>query len=185
MAVPSGRVNTRPVSDIGPRPVSPPPEAWSASSSASHVGDRLLRDETSARIPLLIEEPGPERAGRVWDVADHRTTGRLIYTEARAALAQASRLGRLGPAALATAIDALAGLHDQLDLLEDDDPLVRRAGELAQHHALRGYDAIHLAAAERVRHDTTILVAADRDLCATAQALGLAVARTSIDDHDG
>jgi uncharacterized protein len=115
--------------------------------------------DSSALIPLLIEEPGSERAGRVWDVADHVTSVRLIHAEARAALAQASRLGRLGPCDLATAIDALDGLYDQLDLLEVDDPLVRRAGELAQHHALRAYDAIHLAAAERVRHATTILVA--------------------------
>jgi uncharacterized protein len=44
--------------------------------------------DTSALIPLLIEEPGSVRAGRVWDVADHVTSVRLIYTEARAALAQ-------------------------------------------------------------------------------------------------
>jgi uncharacterized protein len=62
---------------------------------------------------------------------------------------------------------------------------VRRAGELAQHHALRGDDAIHLAAAERVRDATTIMVVGDRDLCAAAQALGLAVADTSIDDPNG
>jgi uncharacterized protein len=141
--------------------------------------------DTSALIPLLIEQPGSARAGRVWDVADHLTSVRLIYTEARAALAQATRLGRLASADLASAVDALDGLYDQLDLLEVDDRLVRRAGELAQHHALRGYDAIHLAAAERVRHDTTILVAGDRDLCAAAGMLGLAVADTSIDDPNG
>jgi uncharacterized protein len=138
--------------------------------------------DTAALIPLLIEEPGSLRAGRVWDLADRVTSVRLIYTEARAALAQAARLDRLAWADLAPTVDALDGLYDQLDLLELDDPLVRRAGELAQHHALRGYDAIHLAAAERVRHATTIMVTGDRDLCAAAQALGLAVADTSIGD---
>ena len=111
--------------------------------------------DTSALIPLVIEEPGSLRAGRVWDLADHLTSVRLIYTEARAALAQAERMGRLSSADLADALDALEGLYGQLDLLEVDDLLVRRAGELAQHHALRGYDAIHLAAAERVHDDTT------------------------------
>jgi uncharacterized protein len=141
--------------------------------------------DTSALIPLLIEEPGSVRAGRVWDVADHVTSVRLIYTEARAALAQAARLGRLTSADLDPAVDALDGLYDQLDLLEIDDRLVRRAGELARDHALRGYDAIHLAAAERVRHDTTVMVAGDRDLCTAAEVLGLAIARTAIDDPDG
>jgi uncharacterized protein len=40
-----------------------------------------------------------------------------------------------------------------------------------QHHALRGYDAIHLAASERVRHDTSVMVTGDQELCAAAEAL--------------
>ena len=139
--------------------------------------------DTSALIPLLIEEPGSARAGRIWDVAEHVTSVRLVYTEARAALAQAARLGRLATQDLVPAIDELADLYQQLDLLEIDDRLVRYAGELAQQHGLRGYDAIHLAAAERVRSATSILVAGDRDLCAAAGQLGMAVARTISDNE--
>lgn len=141
--------------------------------------------DTSALIPLLVEEPGSERASRLWDVADNVVAMRLIYAEARAALAQATRLGRLAAADLATAIDALEGLYANLDLLEVDERLVRRAGELAQHHALRGYDAVHLAAAERIRDDTTVMVAGDRDLCTAARTLGMAVADTSAEDDAG
>jgi uncharacterized protein len=140
--------------------------------------------DTSALIPLLIEEPGSVRAGRIWDLADHVTSVRLIYTEARAALAQAARLERLALADLTMTIEALDGLYAQLDLVEVDDLLVRRAGDLAQHHALRGYDAIHLAAAERVGHETTVMVAGDRDLCAAAAALDLAVADISVADRN-
>jgi uncharacterized protein len=135
--------------------------------------------DTSALVPLLIEEPGSARAERVWDAAEHVASIRLVYAEARAALAQAARMGRLGARDLTVAIDALEGLYGQLDLLEIDDVLVRRAGDLAQHHALRGYDAVHLAAAERFRADTTILVAGDRDLCTAADVLGIAVASTT------
>ena len=141
--------------------------------------------DTSALIPLLVDEPGSERASRLWDVADNVVAVRLIYAEARAALAQAARLGRLAAADLATAIDALEGLYANLDLLEVDERLVRRAGELAQHHALRGYDAVHLAAAERIRDDTTVMVAGDRDLCTAARTLGMAVADTSAEDDAG
>ncbi len=141
--------------------------------------------DTSALIPLLVDERGSERASRLWDVADNVVAVRLIYAEARAALAQAARLGRLAAADLATAIDALEGLYANLDLLEVDERLVRRAGELAQHHALRGYDAVHLAAAERIRDDTTVMVAGDRDLCTAARTLGMAVADTSAEDDAG
>lgn len=139
--------------------------------------------DTSAVIPLLIEEPGTARAGRIWDAAEHVTSVRLVEAEARAALAQAVRLGRLASEDLATTIDALEGLYRQLDLLEIDDTLVRRAGDLAQRHALRGYDAIHLAAAERVLSGTSILVAGDRDVCTAAGLLGMAVTDTTSDER--
>ena len=138
--------------------------------------------DTSALIPLLVDERGSERASRLWDVADNVVAVRLIYAEARAALAQATRLGRLSATNLDATIDALDGLYANLDLLEIDERLVRRAGELAQHHALRGYDAVHLAAAERIRDDTTVMVAGDRDLCAAARTLGMAVADTAAED---
>jgi hypothetical protein len=42
---------------------------------------------------------------------------------------------------------------------------------------LRGYDAVHLAAAERIGDATTVLVAGDRRLCDAALALGLQVSQ--------
>jgi uncharacterized protein len=141
--------------------------------------------DTSALVPLLVDEPGSDRAARLWDVADNVVAVRLVYAEARAALAQAARLGRLSAADLTKAIDGLEGLYANMDLLEVDEHLVRRAGELAQRHALRGYDAVHLAAAERVRDDATILVAGDHDLRTAAGALGMAVADTSVEGDDG
>ena len=138
--------------------------------------------DTSALIPLLVDERGSERACRLWDVADNVVAVRLIHAEARAALAQATRLGRLSATDLDATIDALDGLYANLDLLEIDERLVRRAGELAQYHALRGDDAVHLAAAERIRDDTTVMVAGDRDLRTAARTLGMAVADTSAED---
>jgi uncharacterized protein len=141
--------------------------------------------DTSALVPLLVDEPGSELAARLWDVADNVVAVRLVYAEARAALAQAARMGRLSAADLTTAIDGLEGLYANMDLMEVDEHLVRRAGELAQRHALRGYDAVHLAAAERVRDDATVLVAGDRGLRAAAGVLGMAVADTSVGGAGG
>lgn len=137
--------------------------------------------DTSALIPLIIEEPGSERAGRLWDTAEQVSSVRLVYAEARAALAQAARLGRITASELSRTVAALDDLYDQLALIEVDGTLVRRAGELAELHALRGYDAVHLAAAERVASDTTVVVSGDRELLAAAGTLGLAVADTSVD----
>lgn len=153
-----------------------------ARSNAS-AGVRDLRDHLSRYLERV-------RAGEEVTVTDRgRPTARLVpvggtntfdrlIAEARAALAQAARLGRVAEDDLAVAIEELGSLYDQLDLLEVDDLLVRRAGELAQRFALRGYDGVHLAAAERVQNGTTVMVAGDGDLCAAAEGIGLAVART-------
>ena len=135
--------------------------------------------DTSALILLIIEELGSERVGRVWDTAEHVMSVRLVYAEARAALAQAARIGRLPPVELPGTVAVLDDLYDQLALIAADDVLIRRAGELAELHALRGYDAVHLAAAERVADDEMVLVAGDRELLAAAATLGMALADTS------
>lgn len=135
--------------------------------------------DTSAVIPLLVEEPGSLRAVQLWEQSDRVVSLRLLYAEARAALAQAGRTRRLTAAASRAVVPRLEELYASVDRLDIDDELVRRAGDLAEVHALRGYDALHLAAAERLGNDDVVLVAGDRDLCGAAHALGLAVARTS------
>jgi len=134
--------------------------------------------DTSSIIPLLIEEPGSEAAGRLWDEADRLVSIRLVYAEGHAALAQASRGQRLDQRHLKQAVADLTNLYDQLDLVEVSDALVRRAGSLAETHALRGYDALHLAAAEFVKDDELVFVSGDAKLCEAAKQLGIPVTRT-------
>jgi predicted nucleic acid-binding protein len=134
--------------------------------------------DTSALIPLLIEEPGSVQAERLWDVADRVVSARLVYAEGRAALAQARRLGRTDQHGLDRLVEQFDGLYRQIDRIELDEPLVRRAGAFAQEHHLRGYDAVHLAAADRIRDLETVLAAGDQQLCDAAHAIGLAVADT-------
>ena len=52
---------------------------------------------------------------------------RLIYPEARAALAQAERLGRLTAGQLRGAATELDPLFEEIELIEVDDALARRA----------------------------------------------------------
>lgn len=132
--------------------------------------------DTSAIVPLLIEEPGSEAAANAWNEASRIAGTRLLFAEARAALAQARRTGRATAAQMRAAIDELDDRYAQLELVEIDDVLVRQAGELADSHGLRGYDAVHLAAARRILDADLVLVAGDRALLAAAQSLGLTVA---------
>lgn len=132
--------------------------------------------DTSAIVPLLIDEIGTRTAGDIWDRANRLVSVRLSRVETRAALAQAARLGRITSTHLRSSVRALEGLFDQVDMVAVDDDLIREAGDLAEAQGLRAYDAIHLAAATRVDDLDLILVAGDRALLAAAEALGMSVA---------
>lgn len=132
--------------------------------------------DTSAVVTLLIGEPGSRRAARLWDGADRVVTSRLVYPEGRAALAQAHRLGRLTRRQLRSAVEELDARYGEIDLIEVDHGLAGRAGQLAEEHRLQGYDAVHLATADRVRDPDLVVVAGDGALLAAATAEGIAIA---------
>ena len=131
--------------------------------------------DTSAVVPLLVIEAGSARAAALWDGADRVVSVRLVYPEGRAALAQAHRLGRLTARQLRAAVTELDSTYEEFDLVEVDDALARHAGQLAEAHGLRGYDAVHLAAADRVR-DPDLVVVGDEALLAAATAEGMTIA---------
>lgn len=106
-------------------------------------------------------------------------SARLVYTEARAALAQAARLGRLTARGLRRARGDLETIYAALDRVEIDEVLVRHAGDLAETYALRGYDAVHLAAAIRLSSRDLVMIAGDADLLAAASAEQMAVAQVT------
>ena len=134
--------------------------------------------DTSALVPLIIDEPSSTMCVRLWNEATRAVSVRLLYAEARAALAQAHRMARLSPRQLADAVARLDALVDQVDHVEVTERLVRAAGEVAELQGLRGYDAVHLAAAQSTSDADTVLVSGDRQLIEAAVRSGLAVAQT-------
>ena len=134
--------------------------------------------DTSALIPLVIDEPSSEPAARLWDQATRVVSSRLLYPEARAAVARARRMERITATTSRRAVAELDDLLTQVDIVELDRSLSQRAGELAEVHNLRGYDAVHLASAERVADPEVVVVAGDADLIRAARALGLSTAST-------
>ena len=132
--------------------------------------------DTSAIVPLLVDEGGTIAAREIWLGADRVASLRLAQVEARAALAQASRTGRISAEQLRSSTQDLEDLFVQLDLVNVDETLVRKAAELAEVQALRAYDAVHLAAALQVIEPDLVLVAGDRALLTAAESVGVMVA---------
>lgn len=136
--------------------------------------------DTSAVVPLVIDEPTSHRCRRVWNEAARVVSTRLLYPEACAAVARANRMERLTNANTAVAIADLDAVVQQIDHIELTGELARTAGQLAHVRGLHGYDAVHLAAAMEVADDDVVMVTGDAELAAAAAAQGLATAVTSI-----
>ena len=135
--------------------------------------------DTSAIIPLIIEEPSSAITSRLWDDAERIVSVRVLYPEARAALARAERMRRVTHGQLTAAIAELESIIGQVDHIEINAPLARLAGGLAHTHGLRGYDAVHLAAAATAADNELVVVTGDSDLGRAATALGISVALTT------
>jgi uncharacterized protein len=132
--------------------------------------------DTSAIVPLVVEEPGTASARAVWDGATRVASVTIGYAEARAAIVKARRLRRLDSARASEAVERLDDLYLQIDLVEVDVDLVRKAAALVDEHDLRGYDAVHLAAAQELVDVDLVVAAGDRALLRAAHEVGLAVA---------
>ena len=130
--------------------------------------------DTSVLIKLLISEVGTAQAGAIWDQPDVLVCSRLGHVEARAALTAARGQARITELVFRESLSGLEVLWSQLSIVEIDEELMRLAGDTAEEHGLRGYDAMHLAAAHCVGAD--VFSSTDRRLCAAASASGLHVA---------
>ena len=130
--------------------------------------------DTSTLLKRLLDEDGSDQADAVWNAADVLVCAVTVVVEARAALAAAQRGGRLTATELTYAKAELEELFEEVSFIQITDALVADAAEIAESHALRGYDAIHLAAALAV--GANLLTSADAALCGAAERRGLRVA---------
>jgi predicted nucleic acid-binding protein len=136
--------------------------------------------DTSALLKLFVEEPESSQIRETVEEAIP-VTHLITYAEMRAALARAQRMGRIAKAGYERLLADLNSEWDHFSLIDTDFPLVRRAGELAERFALRGYDSVQLAAAELSLSaaGTQILFAAfDASLNDGAKTLGMATLST-------
>ena len=130
--------------------------------------------DTSILIKVLIEEPGSAAAAEIWDNSEVIVAASIGYAEARAALAAASRAGRLTARQARNARTSLDQLWSQLLIVEVTVTVVERAGDIAEAERLRGYDAVHASAAIEIGAD--VIATADADLARAADHLGFHLA---------
>ena len=129
--------------------------------------------DTSALAPLLIDEPTSPACRELWAAADDGAAVVLAHVETSAALAAGERLGRLTPGEVDHALGALDVLWAQLHVVAIGDALAREAGRLARRFGLRGYDAMHCAAAHLLASPETVAASGNRALLAAWSELGL------------
>ena len=105
----------------------------------------ILYLDTSSLIKLYVEEEGSSHVRQLVDAASLVTTSVIAYAEARAALARHRRDRAISPAEHQRVKSEFDRDWPSYLRIEVTEPVYRRAGDLAERHALRGFDALHLA----------------------------------------
>lgn len=136
----------------------------------------ILYCDTSALVKLFVDESDSGFVREAVAASAGVVTHMIAYAEACAAYA---RLGALaGDERLFTSLRRALDDHWlEWQIVEVDEALVRRAGDLAGAHRLRGFDSVHLASAEAVFRVTRSaqfrFVVFDGDLIRAARTLGM------------
>lgn len=131
--------------------------------------------DTSVLLKLVVEdEDGVGETERLWQASTVAICAEIAYAEGRAALAAAHRARRLSAGDLAQVRSSFETIWRQLHVVTISTALIAAAGDIAEDDRLRGYDAVHLAAAMTVGPD--VFTSADGRLCDAASQRGFNVA---------
>ena len=109
--------------------------------------------DTSSLVKLYVEEDESSKVDALVRSSEFTATSLVAYAEARAAFARRFREKAFTP-----------DEHDRIKEFFDKDwscylilsvtgNMIRLAGDLAEKHALRGFDSIHLASALTLRQE--------------------------------
>ena len=143
----------------------------------------LLYLDTSAWLKLYVEEDGSEAVHAAVEQAEQTCTHLIAYAELRAALAKAQRMNRLTAEQKAVLLPVIEQDWETLNVILPTEMLIKRAGNLADQFGLRGYDSIHLAAAEaislQIMPQPLIFACFDRHLNESAKLLGMTILPTT------
>lgn len=124
----------------------------------------------------MVDETGSDLARSTYSDANGARTTAIAYVEASSAVTRMRKGSRLSPAKLRAALDELDAIWLTLDVHEVTDRLIQVAAKAARDHALRAYDAVHLAGALAFAEGEEIAFACwDRELSEAANKHGFAL----------
>jgi predicted nucleic acid-binding protein len=109
--------------------------------------------DTSSLLKIYVAEDGSDEVRQQLADCAAAATSAVTYAEARAAFARRRRDGTLTAAVFRAAKRDLDEDWPRYLIVEPTMALCRHAGELAERHALRGFDSLHLAAFLQIVHD--------------------------------
>lgn len=136
----------------------------------------ILYLDASAIVKRYVSEPGSREVLALTGAALVVATAIVSRAEVAAALARAVRLAVIGAAGGRRAQQRFAEEWVDFVRVPATEALVARAETLAWSHALRGYDAMHLAAAltwQEVVGAEVVLATYDHQLWSAGAAAGL------------
>lgn len=138
----------------------------------------IVYADTSVLVKLFVREEWADETREMMEGVQVLGTGVLTRAELVAALARGARRGYLGVEEAEEARQRLGEVWESWVRVVVNEGVVFRAGELAWEYGLRGYDAVHLAAAlvwqEGIGHSVT-LATFDKELWDAAGKEGLGV----------
>lgn len=140
----------------------------------------ILYLDSSALVKLYVDEAHSAFVRRAASLASVRVSHDIAYVECCAAFARRRRDGSLTPGDHARCRRQFDRDWAGFSIVSVTAELIRRAATLAENHAVRAYDSIHLAAAEATARVATgrtdfRFAAFDARLSEVARTSGLAI----------
>jgi len=134
--------------------------------------------DTSALIKRYSNEPGGTDMRILIQKLDVFATARITYAEMAAAFAKSVRTGIATRSQANHSLIIFQNDWENIYCIEVNELVVNQAAAWSWDFGLRGYDAVHLAAAfswQLVLGETVTLATFDKALWATAKQIGLGV----------
>lgn len=138
----------------------------------------ILYLDASALVKRYVAEPGSAEVSAAISRAEVTGTALISCAEVAAALAKAVRVNALTREEALASLQVFRNEWPDLVRIQVTEMVVARAGTFAWDHDLRGYDAVHLAAAsvwQDALGERVALATFDRHLWAVAESVGLEI----------
>lgn len=136
----------------------------------------ILYLDASALVKRYVKEPGSDKVSQAISQADLVGTGLVSRAEVAAALGKAVRVGALPRQEALASLQVFRSEWFDLVRVQMTEATMARADAVAWEQGLRGYDAVHLAAAslwQEAMGETVTLATFDQQLWTAAARTGL------------